>query len=146
MLTPVRVRSLGVDQRTDLPVVVLAEIDGDRILPIWIGPNEASAIALRLAEMSYDRPLTHDLLVSVIERFDANLEKVEMGRVEEGTYFASLHLRRHDEEMIVDARPSDAIAVALRMDAPLFVDDGLLVEDTAERIELDEVTPAEEEE
>ncbi len=146
MLIPVSVRSLGVDQRTDLPVVVLAESDGDKILPIWIGPHEAHAIAMRLAEMSYRRPLTHDLLVSVIERFGGKLERVEMGRVEEGTYFASLHLRRDDEEMIVDARPSDAIAVALRMDAPLFADDGLLVEDTAERVELNEVTPAEEEE
>ena len=125
MLVQVRVHSLGVDPKTDVPVVTLKELDGERRLPIWIGPTEASAIAVRLAEMTFERPLTHDLLVSVIGVFGGELEKVIISRVT-SMYFAELILRREDEQLTLDARPSDSIAVALSMNAEIFVHDDLL--------------------
>jgi uncharacterized protein len=132
LLVEVRVKSLGLDRRTKSPVVVLQEADGDRILPIWIGPSEASAIAMQLAGMEYARPLTHDLLVSVVGGLGGRLDRIVIDRVEESTYFAELMIYRDEEVVKVDARPSDSIAVALRMDAPIFAGEGLLEVGTLE--------------
>lgn len=126
MLVEVRVQSLGLDRSSNTPVVVLRERDGERVLPIWIGPGEASAIAMQLAEMKFGRPLTHDLLVSVLRGLGGTLRKVVITRVEENTYFAELQIHRDGEVVRVDARPSDSIAVALRTEARIFADDALL--------------------
>lgn len=126
MLVEVRVQSLGLDRSTNIPVVILQEVDGERVLPIWIGPSEASAIAMQLAEMEFARPLTHDLLVSVLKGLGGDLEKVVISRVEKSTYYAELVIRRNGQVITLDARPSDSIAVALRVEARIFAHDELL--------------------
>ena len=126
MLVEIKVQSLGLDRRTNTPVVILQETDGDRVLPIWIGPGEASAIATQLAQMTFSRPLTHDLLVSVLGGLGGALQKVIINRVEDQTYYAEMVIQRNGEMITVDARPSDSIAVALRTKAKMFAQDGLL--------------------
>lgn len=122
----VRVQSLGLDQNTKSPVVILQEDDGERVLPIWIGPAEASAIAMELAGMKFARPLTHDLFPQIIRGLGGTLTRVLITRVEENTYFAELVITRGDELFTIDARPSDSIAIALRTRADLFAGDELL--------------------
>jgi len=122
----VRVAHLGVDRTTNTPVVILQEQGGERVLPIWIGPAEASAIAMELAGMKFSRPLTHDLLKQVIVGLNAELRKVIITQVKDNTYYAELHIYRGDTVIQIDARPSDSIAVALRLKAPIFTKDGLL--------------------
>lgn len=126
MLVEVRVQSLGLDRSSKMPVVILEEVGGERVLPIWIGPSEASAIAMQLADMDFSRPLTHDLLVAVLNGLGGSLRKVIITRVEKNTYYAELIIHRNGEVISVDARPSDSIAVALRVDARIFAQDDLL--------------------
>ena len=126
MLVQVSVQSLGLDRASNTPVVILQERDGERVLPIWIGPGEASAIAMELADMKFSRPLTHDLLASVVAGLGGALQKVIISRVEENTYFAEMIIRRNGEVISVDARPSDSIAVALRLQADIFAHEALL--------------------
>lgn len=121
-----RVASLGVDPSSQSPVVILQESDGTRVLPIWIGPAEASAIAMELAGMKFARPLTHDLLVSVIRLLGGTLERVEISRLEENTYFAKLLIQHGEQRVTLDARPSDSIAVALRTGSAIWADPALL--------------------
>ena len=122
----VRVQSLGLDKSSNTPVVILQELEGERVLPIWIGPGEASAIAMELAGMKFSRPLTHDLLASVIGGLGAKLVRVLITKVMENTYYAELIIERNGELISVDARPSDSIAIALRMDAKILTTDSLL--------------------
>jgi bifunctional DNase/RNase len=140
VLLEVRVQSLGLERNTNTPVVILQEREGDRVLPIWIGPSEARAIAMQLADWSFSRPLTHDLLVSVIGGLGGVLDRVLISREEEATYFAELIIRRGDETFSVDARPSDSIAVALRMKARIFVDESLFKNVSAEIVEGESVS------
>jgi hypothetical protein len=126
VLVEVRVQSLGLDRSTNTPVVILQELEGARVLPIWIGPGEASAIAMHMADMEFARPLTHDLLVSVLRGLGGSVKKVIISRVENSTYFAELIVQRNGEVLSLDARPSDSIALALRVDARIFADEGLL--------------------
>ena len=122
----VRVQSLGIDQGSKSPVVILQEMNGDRMLPIWIGPSEASAIAMELAGMKFSRPLTHDLAASLIRGLGGALTRVLITRVQENTYFAELVIQRGTEVFTIDARPSDSIAIALRMRARVFTTEELL--------------------
>ena len=126
MLIEVRVQSLGLDRSSNTPVVILEEVGGERVLPIWIGPGEASAIAMQLADMEFSRPLTHDLVAAVLNGLGGSLRKVIITRVEKNTYYAELIIHRNGEVISVDARPSDSIAVALRTDARIFAQDDLL--------------------
>jgi bifunctional DNase/RNase len=121
----VKVQSLGIDQNTKSPVVILQESAGERILPIWIGSAEASAIAMEMAGMKFPRPLTHDLFPQLIRGMGGTLTRVLITRVQENTYFAELVIQRGDEIFTLDARPSDSIAIALRMEAALFAGDDL---------------------
>ena len=132
VLVDVSVQSLALDRTTNTPVVILQELEGDRVLPIWIGPGEASAIAMQLADMEFERPLTHDLLCSVLKGLGGALQKVIITKVEQSTYYAELIVRRNGEVFSLDARPSDSIAVALRVQARIFADDELLEEATIE--------------
>lgn len=134
----VRVQSLGLDQNSKTPVVILQESAGERVLPIWIGPGEASAIAMELAGMKFSRPLTHDLAASLIRGLGGALQRVKITRVQDNTYFAELVIQRGDEVFSVDARPSDSIAIALRMQARLFTSDELLGTTTFQIAEDDE--------
>lgn len=122
----VRVQSLGIDQASKTPVVILQELDGERMLPIWIGGGEASAIAMELAGMKFARPLTHDLAASLITSLGGALTRVLITRVQENTYFAELVIQRGAEVVSIDARPSDSIAIALRLNARLFTQEALL--------------------
>jgi uncharacterized protein len=140
VLVEVRVQSLGLDRSSNTPVVILEEVGGDRVLPIWIGPGEASAIAMQLADMEFSRPLTHDLLVAVLNGLGGSLRKVIITRVEKNTYYAELIIHRNGEVISVDARPSDSIAVALRVDARIFAQDDLLERASIEISEEDTTT------
>ncbi|NJD10393.1 MAG: bifunctional nuclease family protein [Gemmatimonadetes bacterium] len=122
----VKVQSLGLDRTSNTPVVILQELDGTRVLPIWIGPGEASAIAMELAGMKFSRPLTHDLFASVIMGMGGSLHRVMITKVVDNTYFAELIIQRQGELISVDARPSDSIAIALRMSASIYTTDDLL--------------------
>jgi hypothetical protein len=131
----VKVAHLGLDRATNTPVVVLQEKDGERVLPIWIGPAEASAIAMELAGVKFSRPLTHDLVKQIIVGLSAELARVVITQVKENTYYAELHLHRDDHIVQIDARPSDSIAVALRLKAPIFTDDSLLEHTSIDTVE-----------
>ena len=127
-MTEVSVRSLALDRASKSPVVILREVGSERILPIWIGPREASAIAMQMGGYSFQRPLTHDLLAAVVSGMGGSLQRVLITRVEESTYFAEMIIDRGGSLISVDARPSDSIALALRLEARIFADDSLLAE------------------
>ena len=121
-----RVHGLILEKSTQQNIVVLREVDGERILPIWIGPGEAQAIRRILAEESFPRPLTHDLLVLIVEGLRAKISRVVIADLRENTFFASVFVERDSEVLSIDARPSDSIAVALRAKAPIYVNEKLL--------------------
>jgi bifunctional DNase/RNase len=123
------VSGLAIDERTHTPVVLLKEKSGTRMLPIWIGPSEASAIAIELTGRKFQRPLTHDLLRTVIEGLRASVPRIAIVDLREKTYFAKVYLQRDDELLTIDARPSDCIALALRTGSPIFVREELLREE-----------------
>lgn len=125
-LLEVKVVHLGLDRSSNTPVVILQEKDGDRVLPIWIGPSEASAIAMELAGVKFSRPLTHDLVKQIIVGMGGQLSRVTITRVQENTYYAEMEIHLDDKVIRVDARPSDSIAVALRFSAPIFTQTDLL--------------------
>ncbi len=120
------VKALAFDRASNAPVVILEEVGSDRVLPIWIGPGEASAIAMHLGGAQFHRPLTHDLLVSILGGLGGTLRRVLITRVEDSTYFAELIIDRNGDLISVDARPSDSIAVALRAEARIFADDAVM--------------------
>lgn len=136
----VRVQSLGIDQGSNNPVVILQEMHGERMLPIWIGHGEAHAIAVELAQVKFARPLTHDLAASLIRGLGGELTRVLITRVQENTYFAELVIERGTEVFSIDARPSDSIAIALRMRARVFTSEELL-SPTAIEMASDENVP-----
>ncbi len=148
-MVEVRVQSLGLDQASKTPVVILQEVGGERVLPIWIGPGEASAIAMELAGMKFSRPLTHDLAASLIRGMGGILKRVLITRVHENTYYAEMVIQRGEEIFSIDARPSDSIAIALRANARLFTQDELFsataIEVTTEESAEDVFDSAEEE-
>ncbi len=119
------VASLGLDKTSNTPVVILQELEGERVLPIWIGPGEASAIAMELAGMKFSRPLTHDLFSSLVRGLGSEVQRVIITKVVENTYYAELILTRNGEVISIDARPSDSIAIALRAKAPIYAKDEL---------------------
>ncbi|HET9986204.1 MAG TPA: bifunctional nuclease family protein [Longimicrobiales bacterium] len=147
-MVEVKVQSLGLDRTSNTPVVILQEKEGARVLPIWIGPGEASAIAMELAGMKFSRPLTHDLFASVILGLGGSLQRVVITKVVDNTYYAELIIQRGAELISIDARPSDSIAIGLRMSAAIFTSDDLLETSSIEVAEAEEDTsefkPAEE--
>jgi len=122
----VRVAHLGLDRTSNTPVVVLKEEEGERTLPIWIGAPEANAIALELQGVKPERPLTHDLMKLLVSGLGGELRRVVISGLRENTYVAELLIYRGGEVFEVDARPSDSIALALRMHAPIYTIDDLL--------------------
>lgn len=125
-MIPVTIAKLGLDSASNAYVVLLQERDGDRVLPIWIGRPEAESIAMQINGVKHERPMTHDLCHAIITGLGATLRRVQVTRVHHGTFFAELHLERGGAPVIVDARPSDSIAIALRLDAPIYVAEALL--------------------
>jgi bifunctional DNase/RNase len=123
-----RVNGLILERKTQQNVVILREAEGERILPIWIGPGEAQAIRRILSDEPFPRPLTHDLLVLIVEGLKAKVSRVVISELRENTFFATVIVQRDGDVLSIDARPSDSIAVALRAKAPIFVNEKLLQE------------------
>ena len=128
------IKGLMVDPITNMPIVILRDEDGQRVLPIWVGIFEANAIALQIENIATPRPMTHDLLRNVIEDLEAAVEKIVVCDLRDNTFYALVHLRVNGEVVSVDARPSDAIALALRVRAPIFVEDTVI--DTAKTLDF----------
>jgi bifunctional DNase/RNase len=124
----VKINGLAVDANAKSHVVILKEKEGERVLPIWIGPAEAQAIARELAGQRFPRPLTHDLLATIVEGLKAKVTRVVISALHENTFYANLVIERDGEVVSIDARPSDSIAVALRCGADIFVNEKLLAE------------------
>lgn len=125
-----KVDKLGIDLLTHDPVVILKDLEGTRYLPILIGPFEATSIALALEGAPVPRPLSHDLMRMIIEQLGARLEQVVIHDIKEATFFAKLVIRVGGELQEIDARPSDGIALALRMQAPIYVDENITLEES----------------
>ena len=148
-MIPVGIASLSVDSASNQPVIILRPVEDDaaggRLLPIWIGQNEATAILLALQGISPPRPMTHDLLKDAIETLGAQVSRIEITRIESGTFYALIVLSGPgDIRMEVDARPSDSIALAVRTGAPIFISEEVLDEAAVvEVIEEDEETQVE---
>jgi bifunctional DNase/RNase len=115
------VTGLMLDPTSNVPIVILRDLERTLFLPIWIGVAEAQAIALRMEGVAPPRPLTHDLLLQMCQRMGGSIEKIVISDLREGTFFAEIHLTPDEPKRILDARPSDAIALALRAEAPIFV-------------------------
>jgi bifunctional DNase/RNase len=124
----VTVSRLGLDSSNNSYVVILQERGGTRLLPIWIGQPEAESIVMHMHNVKRPRPITHDLMRSLIMGMDAQLRRVEITRVEKQTYYAELHLQHGETLARIDARPSDGIAIALRLGAPIYAAESLLIE------------------
>lgn len=129
-MVEVVVSRLGLDASSQAFVVVLEEKGGTRALPIWIGRPEAESISAHLNGVKRERPMTHDLAQSIVNGLGGLLRRVQVTRVLEGTFFAELHFNRGGQAVVIDARPSDAIALALRLGAPIFVTEALFRDDT----------------
>ena len=120
------IRGLMVDPITNMPIIILRDKDGQRVLPIWVGVYEANAIALQMENVTTPRPMTHDLLKNIIQDLRATIDKIVVSDLKENTFYALIHLTVNGEGMAIDARPSDAIALALRARAPIFVEDRVI--------------------
>ena len=120
------IKGLMVDPITNMPIVILRDKDGHRVLPIWVGVFEANAIALQIENVTTPRPMTHDLLKNVIADLRARIDKIVVSDLKENTFFALIYLSIGGEVMAIDARPSDAIALALRARAPIFVEEKVI--------------------
>ncbi|MCP3677306.1 MAG: bifunctional nuclease family protein [Deltaproteobacteria bacterium] len=123
MLIEMKVYGLTMDPYTNAPIVILKDSDNNNTLPIWIGILEASAIATELEDIHPTRPMTHDLLKNILGKVCVNVSRIVVTDLKDNVYYASIYMSRGKEEHAIDARPSDAIAVALRTDSPIFVDE-----------------------
>ena len=126
MLKPMIVSGLTIDPLTNSPIIILKEIDGDKTLPIWIGLLEATAIASELEGIQFSRPMTHDLLKNFFEMLDVEVGKIEVCDLKNNTFYALIHFTHKGKEMTIDARPSDALALSLRVKAPVFVEEAVI--------------------
>jgi bifunctional DNase/RNase len=120
------IKGLMVDPVTNQPIIILRDDAGDRVLPIWVGVFEANAIALQIENVATPRPMTHDLLRNVIQDLEGHVQKVVVSELKENTFFAVIHLAVRGEPVLIDARPSDAIALALRTKAPIYVEEEVI--------------------
>jgi bifunctional DNase/RNase len=121
-----KIRGLMMDPVTNMPIVVLKDMSGDAVLPIWVGIYEANAIALEIEKVTTPRPMTHDLIKVLLMGLEASIKKVVVSELRDETFYALIWLEREGHLMSVDSRPSDALALALRHDCPIFVDDKVL--------------------
>jgi uncharacterized protein len=126
MLIEMTIKGLMVDPITNMPIVILKDKDGDRVLPIWVGIFEANAIALQIENIATPRPMTHDLLRNVITDLEGQVDRVVVSDLKDNTFYAIIHLTVKGERVAVDARPSDAIALALRTRSPILVDETVI--------------------
>ncbi len=123
-----KVMGIALDTRSGSPIVVLHDLENKKALPIWIGSAEASAIIRKIEKLTVARPMTHDLVVDVVDKTGYTVDRVEINDVEEETYFATIFLTKEEEVIEIDSRPSDAIAIAMRAEAPIFVTEKVLMD------------------
>ena len=126
MEVEMKIRGLMMDPVTSMPIVILKDVGSNNVLPIWVGIYEANAIALEIEKVSTPRPMTHDLIKTLLLGLDAGIRKVVVNELKEDTFFAVIWIEREGELISVDSRPSDALALALRLDCPIYVDDSVL--------------------
>ena len=126
MEVEMKIRGLMMDPVTNMPIVILKDVGGDAVLPIWVGIYEANAIALEIEKVTTPRPMTHDLLKNLLTGLDASVRKVVVNELRDDTFFAIIWVERDGQIISIDSRPSDALALALRVDCPIFVEDEVL--------------------
>jgi bifunctional DNase/RNase len=126
MEVEMKIRGLMMDPVTNMPIVVLKDPSGDAVLPIWVGIYEANAIALEIEKVATPRPMTHDLIKNVLMGLDTKVHKVVVTELRDDTFFAVIWIERDGHVISIDSRPSDALAIAMRLDCPIFVDDEVL--------------------
>ena len=134
MQVEMTIKGLMVDPVTNMPIIILRDQEGQRVLPIWVGVFEANAIALQIENIATPRPMTHDLLRNVIADLKAQVRKIVVSDLKENTFYALIYMTVNGDTIAVDARPSDAIALALRVRAPIFVEDAVI--DSAKSLDL----------
>ncbi|MBM4119752.1 MAG: bifunctional nuclease family protein [Nitrospira sp.] len=135
MIAQMKVRGLMFDPYNNTFIVILKDEDNAEMLPIWVGKPEASSISFALEEVTTPRPMTHDLMKAVLDVVDAKVISVVISDLKENTYYAKIHLMYEDSEYVVDARPSDAIALALRTNAPIFANEEVLKQQASEELD-----------
>jgi len=125
-LIEMKVSGLTIDPLTNTPIVILKDMQNSKAIPIWIGLFEASAIATELEKIVFPRPMTHDLFNDFLKYLNVTVDKIEIVDIRSNTFFANIYLSKEGEHFTIDARPSDAIAIALRANAPIFVDEAVI--------------------
>lgn len=143
MEVEMRIRGLLMDPVTNTPIVILKDANSDTVLPIWVGVYEANAIALEIEKVSTPRPMTHDLIKNVLSGLDAHVHKVVVTELKDETFYAVIWMEREGRVISVDSRPSDALALALRVDCPIFVEDEVLKTQKAASAATDPATSEE---
>ncbi|MFC1515752.1 bifunctional nuclease family protein [Thermodesulfobacteriota bacterium] len=126
MLRKVSIAGMTMDPASNTPIIILKSVEDDQAIPIWIGLLEATSIASALQNIKYDRPMTHDLFKNFIENMNIEVSKIEVCDLKDNTYYAKIHFISEDKTFSMDSRPSDAIAIALRFQAPIYVDDKII--------------------
>ncbi len=126
MEVEMKIRGLMMDPVTNMPIVILKDVEGKAVLPIWVGVYEANAIALEIEKVTTPRPMTHDLIKNLLFGLTTGVRKVVVSELKDDTFFAVIWIERNGEMIAVDSRPSDALAVALRLDCPIYVEDEVL--------------------
>jgi len=126
MEVEMKIRGLMMDPVTNMPIVILKDVNSNAILPIWVGVYEANAIALEIEKVSTPRPMTHDLIRTLLMGLEVNIRKVVVSELKDDTFYAIIWLEKDGRLISVDSRPSDALAIALRLDCPIYVDDSVL--------------------
>ncbi len=141
MEVEVKIKGLMIDPISNLPIIILKDKESDSVLPIWVGIFEANAIALQIEKIGTPRPMTHDLIKNLLETLSAQVDKIVITELKDSTFFALIHLNVQGNIIEVDSRPSDAIAIALRAEAPIFVDEDVISK--AKKIDLKEAGESE---
>lgn len=144
MEVEMKIRGLMMDPVTNMPIVVLKDVNGTSVLPIWVGIYEANAIALEIEKVTTPRPMTHDLIKNVLLGLDTRVSKVVVSDLRDDTFYAVITLERNGQSVTIDSRPSDAFALALRVDCPIFVEDEVLkhskvTNTTADKVDNEEL-------
>ncbi len=143
MEVEMKIRGLMMDPVTNMPIVVLKDLNGNTILPIWVGIYEANAIALEIEKVSTPRPMTHDLIKTLLLGLGTGIRKVVVSELKDDTFYAVIWLDRDGELISVDSRPSDALALALRLDCPIYVDESVLKSSKRSNAAADKVSDEE---
>jgi bifunctional DNase/RNase len=139
MEVEMKIRGLMMDPVTNMPIVILRDVEGNSVLPIWVGIYEANAIALEIEKVSTPRPMTHDLIKTLLLGLDTSVRKVVVSELRDDTFYALIWLEKEGQLISVDSRPSDALAIALRLDCPIYVEEAVLKSSKAAAASSDKV-------